>query len=246
MAILHAHPFPVEAFFRRSLVLAYALPEATLTPWLRPGLTLDTYDGLGFLAIALVETENLRPKGFPAFLGRNFFLSGYRIFTKFSAPGKPPRRGLRILRSDTDKRAMRTMGNLLTHYNYCLADVQVNAQNEQLRIQVSTPNAVADLDVEADLRVRPGPLPEGTPFRSLEDARTFAGPLPFTFGYDDASGKMMVVKGLRTSWAPVSVVVKVHHATFLKQFSPAPILANAFYVENVNYAWKAGELEAIA
>jgi uncharacterized protein YqjF (DUF2071 family) len=121
---LRRHPFAVEAFFRWSLVLTYALPERVLRPMLPPGLDLDTYDGWGFLAIALVQTEGLRPKGFPRLLGRDFFLSGYRVFARFARPGKQSLRGLRILRSDTDRSAMVTLGNLFTHYGYRLAQVK--------------------------------------------------------------------------------------------------------------------------
>src|SRR5215472_6465321 len=98
---LQRHPFGVEAFFRRSLVLTYAVPQSILTPLLGPGLELDTYEDWGFLAIAMVETQALRPRGFPTWLGRDFFLSGYRIFSRFARPGKQTLRGLRILRSDT-------------------------------------------------------------------------------------------------------------------------------------------------
>src|SRR3954452_15467041 len=128
---LRRHPFAVEAFFRWSLVLAYALPARALRSLLPEGLQVDTYDEWGFLAIALVQTENLRPKGFPSVLGRNFFLSGYRVFARFERPGKQTLRGLRILRSDTDRRAMVTFGNLFTHYGYRLADVTTNRENSR-------------------------------------------------------------------------------------------------------------------
>src|SRR5688572_15112881 len=103
---LRRHPFAVDAFFRRSLVLTYAVPRAALLELVGPGLELDTYDDWGFLAIAMVQTEGLRPRGFPRWLGRDFFLSGYRIFTRFARPGHPTLRGLRILRSDTDRAMM--------------------------------------------------------------------------------------------------------------------------------------------
>jgi hypothetical protein len=45
------------------------------TPLVGPGLEVDAYDDWGFLAIALVQTESLRPQGFPRWLGRDFFLS---------------------------------------------------------------------------------------------------------------------------------------------------------------------------
>jgi hypothetical protein len=50
--LLQRHPFPVTAFFRRSLALTYAFPRHLLQPLLPPGLALDTYGEFGFLAIA--------------------------------------------------------------------------------------------------------------------------------------------------------------------------------------------------
>jgi hypothetical protein len=247
---LQRHPFAVEAFFRRSLVLTYAMPSATLQGLIGPGLELDTYEGLGFLAIALVQTEHLRPKGLPTWLGRSFFLCGYRIFTRFVRPGRVLLRGLRILRSDTDRRTMKLMGNLFTHYGYRHAKVEqaVSADGGTFAVRIRTKAREADLEVEADLAHRPSPLPDGSPFRSLEDARHFAGPLPFTFGYDAAAEKMVVVKGVRKTWNPEPVQVRVKEATFLDRtpFAEAqPRLANAFYLENVPYSWMPGTLEAL-
>ena len=56
--LVQRHPFAVEAFFERSLVLTYAVPSAVLTPLAGQGLELDTYDGWGFLAIAMVQTRS--------------------------------------------------------------------------------------------------------------------------------------------------------------------------------------------
>ncbi len=240
------HPFGVEAFFRRSLVLTYAVPEQALVDLLDPGLALDTFEGYGFLAIAMVETQGLRPKGMPSAFGRSFFLSGYRIFTRFARPNRPTLRGLKILRSDTDRRSMVTLGNVFTHYAYRLADVHIEADDARLALEVRTPGREADVRLVADLGSRPGPLPPDSPFRSLKEARAFAGPLPYTFSYDRGANAMVVIKGLRTSWDPVPVAVTVHEASYLEQprFEGAR-LANAFYVENVAYAWKPGVLEPI-
>jgi len=120
--LLKRHPIPVTAFFRHSLVLTYAFPPEILAPLLPSGLVLDTFHGHAFLAIALVETAHLRPSFLPAAMGRSFFLSGYRIFTRLGGAASS-RRGLRILRSDTDHTWMVRAGNLLTHYNYRLCRV---------------------------------------------------------------------------------------------------------------------------
>ena len=79
---LKRHPIPVVAHFQRSLVLAYALPGELLEPLLPPGLFLDRFKGFGFVAIALVQTRLLRPAFLPPWLGRDFFLAGYRIFAR--------------------------------------------------------------------------------------------------------------------------------------------------------------------
>ena len=226
-------------------MLTYAVPRAALADLVDPGLELDTYDDWGFLAIALVETLNLRPRGFPKWLGRDFFLSGYRIFTRFVRPGQPTLRGLRILRSDTDRRSMVRLGNLFTHYGYRLAQVRTRNENGQYEIVVRTKGREADLHIVADLASRPAALPTTSPFRTMEDARSFAGPLPFTFSYDEKLRKMVVIKGLRAAWDPQPVHVEVHEASYLEQprFAAAR-LANAFYLESTPYRWKAATLEA--
>jgi hypothetical protein len=69
-AALRRHPFGVEAHFRWSLVLAYAAPRSAIEPLVPDGLVLDAHGDDGILAIALVQTEALRPKGMPRFMGR--------------------------------------------------------------------------------------------------------------------------------------------------------------------------------
>ncbi len=246
--LLQRHPFGVEAFFERSLVLTYAVPRSILAPLVGPGLEIDAYDDWGLLAIAMVQTRQLRPRGLPAWLGRDFFLSGYRVFTRFARQGKRTLRGLRILRSDTDRAAMVRLGNLFTRYGYRHAQVEITHDPQRLEIHVRTPHREADVRVTADLASRPAPLPAGSPFRTMDDARAFAGPLPHTFSYDEHSRKMVVIKGLRQAWDPQPVRVEVKEATYLERapFAGADVrLANAFYVTDVPYAWKPGTLEEV-
>ena len=250
LARLRRHPFAVEAFFRWSLVLAYALPARLLQPLLPRGLEVDTYDDQwGFLAIALVQTEDLRPTGMPRLFGRDFFLSGYRVFARFARPGQQALRGLKILRSDADRKAMVTLGNLFTHYGYRFAEIAVQRSDARLVVDVKTQAGEADLHIEADVATDlAAALPEGSPFRSLDDARKFAGPLPYTF--DSDKDKMLVVRGVRAAWDPRPVRIVAHASSFLTRpelaQAGAPRLANAFFVENVPYAWKAGVLEELA
>ncbi|MBW8877165.1 MAG: DUF2071 domain-containing protein [Acidobacteria bacterium] len=245
--LLKRHPFPVRAFFRHCLVLTYAFPERVLVPLLAPGLTLDTYQGLGFLAIALVQTEGLRPVGVPAALGQDFFLTGYRIFSRFRTAAGRSLRGLRILRSDTDRELMVLAGNALTHYHYVKCDAQVREEDGSLEVRIQT-GGEADLHVIADLAGKPAPLPAGSPFPNLHAARKFAGPLPFTFDYEAETHSIVRIQGVRRQWNPEPVAVEVRTCTFLAHPPFArerPVLANAFHLQDVPYRWERGICEPL-
>jgi hypothetical protein len=241
--LLRRHPFAVKAWFRHSLVLTYALPAELLSPLLPPGLTLDTFEGFGFLAVAMVQTRQLRPAFLPRAMGQDFFLAGYRIFTRFRTADGRLLRGLRILRSDTNRRRMVWGGNLLTHYQYRPAKVTVNETSETLKVTITTLRAEADVEVIARLDTPMTMPPAGSPFQDLHQARLFAGPLPFTFDYEAETNSIIAIEGVRENWKPVPVPVEVRRLSFLEHppFSETrSILANAFHVRDIPYEWKRG------
>jgi hypothetical protein len=239
--LLQRHPFPVDAFFRHSLVLTYAYPAALLAPLLPPGLVLDTLRGYGFLAIALVQAERLHPAWVPAALGRNVFLAGYRIFAR-RTDGQSLR-GLRILRSLTDSPAMWCAGNLFTHYQYRLCRSELREIDGGIEWTVRTRRGDADLEIAVPFAGRPASLPDASPFVSEQEARRYAGPLPYTFDYEPETHSIVSIRGVRSRWDPRPVRVIVRRNTFLDQppFAGfAPLLANAFYLRDVPYRWERG------
>jgi hypothetical protein len=245
---LKRHPIPVTAHFRHALVLTYALPRQLLEPLLPPGLSLDTFNELGFVAIAMVQTEALRPSFCPVSLGQDFFLSGYCLFTRYRTKAGRTLRGLRVLRTDTDHRLMAFCGNRLTHHNYRCARVEYRESGNEVEIKIQTPGAEADLHVVADLASRPAPLPAGSPFADLQEARLVSGPLPFAFDYEPETGSVVIIEGARKSWKPQPISVQVLKNAFFLQ-SPfacgAPILANAYHLENISCQWRRGIRERL-
>jgi hypothetical protein len=82
---LKNHPFAVEAFFKSSMVFTFAVPKEELENLIPECLTLDTFqDKWAFIAVAMVQTKDLRIKGFPKFTGNDFFLIGYRVFVRYA------------------------------------------------------------------------------------------------------------------------------------------------------------------
>ena len=240
--LLKRHPLSVKAFFRHSLVLTYAFPSELLLPLLPPGLTLDSYGDYGFLAIALVQTQRLHPRFLPAALGCDFLLSGYRIFVRLGS-STSSLRGLQILRSDTNSRWMVSAGNILTHYKYRFCQAKVSERPGEIEWNIRTPAQEADLRVIAWTDDGPAPLPAGSPFLSVKDARRFAGPLPYTFDYEPETHSIIRIHGVRQEWHPKPVSVEVLQATFMYQepfCRTTAILANAFHLHDIPYRWNRG------
>jgi hypothetical protein len=244
---LRRHPFAIDAHFDTAVALTYSVPAAILRPLLPPGLELETVGGNGFVAVALVQTRDLRPAGWPRMFGQDFFLAGYRIFTRLEATTT---RGLRVLRSDTDRARMTLGGNLLTHYNYHRCRARIDPDGDELRVIVTTSDGAGDLDVRigsTDAWVRAScpdaALPSGSPFGSIREARRFAGPLPFTFDYEAETDAIVAIEARRTNWKPLPVDVDVRRIAFFDQAAFAdctPRLAAAFRVDNVEYRWNRG------
>jgi len=241
LAWLKTHPFAVEAFFEHSLVLTFAVPRAELAARLPAPLVPDTFsEDWGFVAVALVQTRQLRPKGFPAWLGQDFFLLGYRAFVRYPTPAGKRLRGLYILRSETDQRRMTALGNVFTHYRYHTVDIAQHEANGTRRIESRQGNFHVELTPQAAEVA----LPAGSPFATWAEARRFAGPLPFTFSVDAEAGEVLIVEGVREHWQPQPAAVASYHVGFLEQFGFSQLrLANAFAVEAIPYSWKKGRTE---
>jgi uncharacterized protein YqjF (DUF2071 family) len=238
MTFLKDHPFAVESFFDTSLVLTYAVPKASLAPCIPECLSLDTFeDQWAFLAVAMVKTRALRPKGFPEFMGNDFILTGYRIFVKYITSAGKRLRGLYIVRSETDKVKMAFLGNIFTHYNYQQTDIHFQQGAEVIRVESKR----SGLMVEVRHGREEIALPAGSPFKDWKEARRFAGPLPFTFTYNAPTKEVLIIEGVRETWKPEPVEVLQNQVGFIDTLALTDVtLANAFIIRNTPYYWKKG------
>jgi uncharacterized protein YqjF (DUF2071 family) len=238
---LKNHPFAVEAFFEQSLVLTFAVQKEQLQSFIPDCLQLDLLNNQwAFIAIAMVQTKGLRPKGFPKFMGNDFYLIGYRVFVRYTNITGRHLRGLYILKSETNRKKMEWMGNIFTHYNYSTTDILQKEEKQFFEISSSHSNFKVKIDkAEADIA-----LPENSPFADWKEARRFAGPLPFTFTYNKVSKEVLIIEGVRQNWEPAPVKVIEYDFAFLDSLKlENPVLANAFVVRKIPYYWKKGKIE---
>lgn len=238
---LKNHPFAVEAFFEQSYVLSFAVPLADVQNLIPGCFTADHFNNeWGFIAVAIVSTKNLKPKGFPFLRGQDFILAGYRVFVRYQNKAGKNKRGLFILKSETNMKSMVLMGNIFTHYGYTHTDIAIKNENEKVTIQ----SAKSGIDISINKTIDPVPLPASSPFSTWKEARRFAGPLPFTFNYDEKNSTVLSVEGVRQHWEPRPIQVEHYKIDFIDQLPfKNKQLANAFVVEQVPYSWSKGKFE---
>lgn len=242
LSFLKKHPFAVEAFFESSLVFTFAVPKKQVQHLIPDCLTLDTFeDKWAFIAVAMVQTKSLRPRGFPKILGNDFFLIGYRIFVRFRNRAGKNLRGLYILKSETDKKKMEFLGNIFTHYSYTTTDIRRIRQNGTTEISSHRSGFSVRIDDSGNEEMA---LPPGSPFADWKEARRFSGPLPFTFTWLPAENKILTIEGVRENWKPQPVKVLQHNFSFIDAFAfDGARLANAFIIRDIPYYWKRGKTE---
>lgn len=241
ISLLKNHPFAVEAFFENSLVLTFAIPKEQLKNLIPECLELDTFqEKWAFVAVAIVRTKNLRPKGFPKFLGNDFCLIGYRIFVRYKNVSGKKLRGLYILKSETDKKLMEIVGNIFTHYNYTTTDIK-QIEND---VSIIIYSEKSGFKITIDKTKSEILLPQKSPFSDWKEARRYAGPLPFTFTYQKESNEVLIIEGVRQNWTPNAVHISNYKFSKLNDidFNNA-ILANAFLIQDIPYYWKKGKKE---
>ena len=242
LSFLKNHPFAVEAFFESSLVLTFAIPKEQIQQLIPPCLQLDTFnDKWAFIAVAMVQTKDLRPKGFPKIFGNDFFLIGYRVFVRYENISGKSLRGLYILKSETDKKKMEFFGNIFTHYNYTTTDINNLTQNGVSEIKSDKSGFKIKIEDTDNENIA---LPTGSPFADWKEARRFAGPLPFTFTYNQANKKVLIIEGVRENWKPMPVKVIDYDFSFINNYKFNDVtLANAFIIRKIPYYWKKGKTE---
>ncbi|MCX8486019.1 MAG: hypothetical protein ORN53_02370, partial [Crocinitomicaceae bacterium] len=163
-----------------------------------------------------------------------------RVFVRYTNQEGKRLRGLYILKSETDKKKMEFFGNIFTHYNYTTPDIQQVEGKESIEIS----SVQSKFKVVLDKREDNINLPEDSPFADWKEARRFAGPLPFTFTYNEDTREVLIIEGVRQNWTPNPIQIGDYQFDYLNTLHlENPILANAFIIKKIPYYWKKGKKE---
>lgn len=241
------HPLAMSTRFRDATVTTFAFPASVVQRLVPSQLRLEVRDGLGFVAVALVDMDGLRPSRLPAWAGSDAVFVGYRVFVRAVLEDGRVRRGLKVIRTDVDRVHLLVGTRLLTRYDTGLIAASWERDGDDQRVRARSRWRGSELEV-ATRRDRPQSPPADSPFDRWEDAAPFSGPLPWTFAPTGQTDSVVAVKGVRSTWNPQPVTVLSHHVALFEQppfAGHAPIVAAAFHVADVDYRWTPGDVEAV-
>ncbi len=116
-AVSHPHPtlhMPAKfltAQWRKLIMAQYAVPPATLTPHLPPGVQLDLFEGQCFVSLVGFLFDRVRLKGFPIPFHTRFEEINLRFYVRRPQPDGTIRRGVVFIREFVPRAAITLIAN---------------------------------------------------------------------------------------------------------------------------------------
>lgn len=220
----------------RRLLVNFRVDPAVLSAWLPAPFRPQRIGEFGLAGICLIRLRNLRPRGWPAWLGTSSENAAHRIAVEWQAKDGI-RRGVYVPRRDSNSRLNVLIGGRVFPGVHHLSRFDVHEVDDRYRVALANSDGTS-ISVSARLADR---LPAGTVFGSLTEASDFfAGG---SVGYS-ASRQPGLYEGLelRThNWKIEPLVVEQVHSSIFddrRQFPSGTIeFDSAFLMRNVAHEW---------
>ncbi len=231
--------YTFDAFFNASLVLTYAIPKASLQLLVPDFMHLGLFnDEWAFLEVEVLDTRQIRPRGFPTFTSNDFITIAFRVLVEYVKTDDKKFRGLYTLKSETNKSGLAFWGNVLNTYRFTATDLRIYKDEKNMSVF----SYRSGLEIEATIDEHAIPLPPSSPFKDVEEAMEFTGSFPYIFIHDPDTKETLIIEGVRKNWKPRPVEIVQEHIEFIEEMDIRDVrLASAFLVENVPVVWKKGK-----
>jgi hypothetical protein len=216
-------------------LFVYRAPAESVAALLPRTMEPVTKGGFAFWNIVVCRLEGIRPVPLPAAIGLGYWHVAYRIHVRTFKESGEAIEGLFFVRSDSDRRVMALAGNLLTDFNFHLAQVHVVAAPAGVSATIVSPEAAATFEID---RVSLPQLTPGSPFDSLEAAARALEYEPAALsghGEDAVSVSAVRRDAACWRWKPVAVT----HARWQFFDGRDTALELCYEVEPIDYLWEA-------
>ena len=225
----------IASTFVTNSILLYSCEPSDLEPLLCPGLEVDAIGGRGHVAVAFVDQRDFRPRGFPRWLGRDFFMVEYLVFVTYASSDGRRMRGLYLLQSDTPSVLACIGSRIFSHYRFRHIDLRVSEADGSRQFQ----STQAGIDVTVSLEPPPDrTLGEWFHFDELSKPRSF------NFQHLSRSDAMLVIRGVLKGWNPQPTTVLNAELDWVTEsgieFDGPP---RSLQVEDVAYLWRNSRID---
>ena len=197
-----------------------------------------TRGGFAFWNVVACRVEKMRPVGVPAALGVSYHHVAYRLLVRAHTE-HGERRGLFFVRSDSDSALINLPGNWLTDFRFHAAKIQLDAEPNALNLRVDSRDGRADAEV--NLIEGEPELAAGSPFGSIEEARTFLKYPPLALSVAGDELKLARVERDERDWHERAVAVEQLRLEYLDTWGTRDaVLELATRVDPLPYRWTLG------
>jgi hypothetical protein len=235
---LPRNPFPVAGSIRQCWLFVYRTPVEVIRDLLPSQFEPVTHGGFAFWNIVVCRLSGMRPVPLPAAIGLGYWHVAYRLHVRARTESGVWLEGLHFLRSDCDRTLVVKCGNLLTDFNFHLADVRVSTTFDEVVGAIESQDAAARFRI--DRHAAPA-LADGSPFATLQEA---AGALKYKpFGLSPSgSDAVNIVRVVRKEAAWRSRVAAVSEADWQFFTGREVALELCYEVEPIDYIWERGRI----
>ncbi len=193
------------------------------------------YDGKAIVGICLIRLKNIKPKGFPNFIGVNSENGAHRIAVEWNENGET-KEGVFIPRRDTSLKLNTIVGGKIFPGKHYLAKFNVTEQDNNYHLDfISSDNTT--IEINAKLTDK---LNDDSIFKTLENVSSFFE--KGSVGYSP-NGKYFDGLKLKTyKWEVKPLTVEKVKSSFFenKNIFPEGTIKfdNAVLMENIEHEWK--------
>lgn len=231
----------IRGIIERRILVNYRVDPERITALLPPPFEPQVVGGQALAGICLIRLKDVRPVGWPRWLGLSSENAAHRIAVQWYDSGEP-RRGVFVLRRDTNARLVSLAGGWLFPGVQHLAKFDVSETDSRFEVALASRDGQTLLAVAADLAAE---FPGDSVFESLERASDFfaAGSVGYSPGSRPQQFQGMELVCDRWQVEPLAVR-SVRSSLFddLDLFPPGSAqLDNALLMRGITHEWHGRE-----
>ncbi|HEX5554317.1 MAG TPA: DUF2071 domain-containing protein [Chitinophagaceae bacterium] len=225
----------IHGIIDRRILINYVAEPSCVERYLPKPFYPKLYKGKAVVGICLIRLKNVRPKGFPAFVGVHSENGAHRIAVEWIENGVI-REGVYIPRRDTSLKLNSIAGGKIFPGKHHLAKFNVKEENEHYHLDFTSSDGTT-IDIDAKVTDK---LNENSIFTTIEDVSIF-----FEKGSIGYSPDKRHFDGLKLEiyeWKVKPLEVENVRSSFFENNEIFPMgtvrFDNALLMENITHNWK--------